>query len=384
MAFSRRQAAFLRYLRSAQGTPYVWGGTSLQHGVDCSGLVQRAAQLAGIRNVPRTSQEQFAHGTPVSMRASGRATLIFSNWGSEQGAGHVSVYIGNGHIIEAAGQGIPVRVASISVLNGHILGARRYLAGAGRGLPNVSAFAHQQIQYHAQASGGGGNPAAAAAALQAMRPLQVSPVQQPMQAQTAVQNLIASTSAASCDPERRAAAAFSVADVLRARVVVERLAHAPPRGAEEVPHTAEVVEWDAPGSGPRTDVMGGEEPKRSAARVGRVDARVRDGREPAWPAGGHGDRRRRARPSWVGSDPPERGDAMIQRLLRLWDAATASCRVSPALCMGMAYIFLDLRAHQADEGAQTHQAVCEFRGDLTAASTRANSSWRITRTARSA
>jgi hypothetical protein len=191
MAFSRRQAAFLRDLRSALGTPYVWGGTSLQHGVDCSGLVQRAAELAGIRGVPRTSQEQFAHGTPVSMRALRPGDLIFSNWGSEQGAGHVSVYIGNGHIIEAAGQGIPVRVASINVLNGHILGARRYLAGAGQGLPNVSAFAHQQIQYHAQASQGG-NPAAAAAALQAMRPLQVSPVQQPMQAQTAVQNLIAS------------------------------------------------------------------------------------------------------------------------------------------------------------------------------------------------
>jgi hypothetical protein len=80
--------------------------------------------------------------------------LIFSRWGNEQGAGHVSIYIGHGHIVEAAGQGIPVRVAS-------------------------------------QASQGG-NPAAAAAALQAMRPLQVSPVQQPMQAQTAVQNLIAS------------------------------------------------------------------------------------------------------------------------------------------------------------------------------------------------
>jgi hypothetical protein len=192
MAFSRRQAAFLRDLRSALGTPYVWGGTSLQHGVDCSGLVQRAAELAGIRGVPRTSQEQFAHGTPVSMRALRPGDLIFSNWGSEQGAGHVSVYIGNGHIIEAAGQGIPVRVASINVLNGHILGARRYLAGAGQGLPNVSAFAHQQIQYHAQASQAGGNPAAAAAALQAMRPLQVSPVQQPQTAQTAVQNLIAS------------------------------------------------------------------------------------------------------------------------------------------------------------------------------------------------
>jgi hypothetical protein len=191
MAFSRRQAAFLRDLRSALGTPYSWGGTSLQNGVDCSGLVYTAARLAGIHGVPRTSQDQFAHGTPVSMRALRPGDLIFSNWGSEQGAGHVSVYIGNGHIIEAAGQGIPVRVASINVLNGHILGARRYLAGAGQGLPNVSAFAHQQIQYHAQASQGG-NPAAAAAALQAMRPLQVSPVQQPMQAQTAVQNLIAS------------------------------------------------------------------------------------------------------------------------------------------------------------------------------------------------
>jgi hypothetical protein len=119
--------------------------------------------------------------------------LIFSNWGSEQGAGHVSVYIGNGHIIESSQPGVPVRVASISVLNGHIIGARRYLAGAGQGLPNVSAFAHQQIAYHQQASaGGGGNPAAAAAALSAMHPIQVSPVQQPMQAQTAVQNLIAS------------------------------------------------------------------------------------------------------------------------------------------------------------------------------------------------
>jgi hypothetical protein len=188
VAFSRRQAAFLRYLRSAKGTPYVWGGTSLQHGVDCSGLVQRAAQLAGIRNVPRTSQEQFAHGTPVSMRSLRPGDLIFSNWGSEQGAGHVSVYIGNGHIIEAAGQGIPVRVASISVLNGHILGARRYLAGAGKGLPNVSAFAHQQIQYHQQASQGANQAAVPPLALQ---PVQPSPVTQPQTAQTAVQNLIA-------------------------------------------------------------------------------------------------------------------------------------------------------------------------------------------------
>lgn len=176
MAFSARQARFLAELRSALGTPYVWGGTSLRSGVDCSGLVQAAARAAGIRGVPRTSQEQFTQGTPVGIHQLRPGDLVFSKWGSEVGAGHVSVYIGGGKIIEAAGRGIPVRVANIGVLDGHILGARRYLAGAGQGLPNVSAFAKQQIAYHAQASGQQeGNPAAAAAALSQIHPIQVTP-----------------------------------------------------------------------------------------------------------------------------------------------------------------------------------------------------------------
>jgi hypothetical protein len=200
--------------------------------------------------VPRTSQEQFAHGTPVSMRALRPGDLIFSNWGSEQGAGHVSVYIGNGHIIEAAGQGIPVRVASINVLNGHILGARRYLAGAGQGLPNVSAFAHQQIQYHAQASAGrqpcrrGGRAPGDAAGPGLAR-------QQPQSAQTAVQNLIASHQPQHpCDPERAppqpslvptSSALASSLSALHTRLL---------DGAEEVPHTAEVVDGTPQGQGP--------------------------------------------------------------------------------------------------------------------------------------
>lgn len=185
-------ARFLHRALSARGIPYVWGGTSLQNGVDCSGLVYAAARLAGIHGVARTSQQQFAQGHPVKMSQLQPGDLIFSRWGSEQGAGHVSIYIGHGHIVEAAGQGIPVRVASISVLNGHILGART-LAGVARGqhAPDASGFAKQQLSFY-NSQQGGGNPAAAAAALQAMRPLQISPVQQPMQAQTAVQNLIAS------------------------------------------------------------------------------------------------------------------------------------------------------------------------------------------------
>lgn len=159
---------------SARGTPYVWGGTSLRSGVDCSGLVYTAARNAGIRNVPRTSQEQFRVGTPVGIHQLRPGDLVFSHWGSEQGAGHVSIYVGNGKIIEAASAGHPVSVKSISVLDGHILGARRLLPGAGVGGPGMVAnsghFANQQIAYYHQ-----NRVAAAQAALANVHPIQVNP-----------------------------------------------------------------------------------------------------------------------------------------------------------------------------------------------------------------
>jgi hypothetical protein len=170
-----RQQRFIHQLRSALGTPYVWGGTSLQNGVDCSGLVQ----AAGIKGVPRTSQQQFHVGSPVKLSGLRPGDLVFSNWGNEQGAGHVSVYIGNGKIIEAAGSGIPVRVASMSVLQGHILGARRILANPGQTVPNASHFAQQQEHFYAQ------NAAAAVAGLNAsIRPIQLPQLPTASPAQT--------------------------------------------------------------------------------------------------------------------------------------------------------------------------------------------------------
>jgi len=183
MAMSKRQAAFLRQLMSARGTPYQWGGTNLRSGVDCSGLVYTAARNAGIRNVPRTSQEQFNVGHPVGIHQLRPGDLVFSHWGNEVGAGHVSIYVGNGKIIEAASAGQPVSVKSISVLDGHILGARRLLPGAGNTVPNVRGFAQQQINYYQQNRGR--NVAAAQAALANVHPIQLAPsmpLQTPQQA----------------------------------------------------------------------------------------------------------------------------------------------------------------------------------------------------------
>ncbi len=194
MPFSARQSRFLAALHSALGTPYVWGGNSLTRGVDCSGLVQQAAMMAGIKNVPRTSQEQFQHGTPVQMNSLRPGDLIFSNFeGPGAGATHVVVYIGHGKVIAAPHTGTDVQIESLSAFAGHIVGARRYLAGAGQGLPNVSAFAKQQLAYHNQAlEQHGQNPQMAAAALAAMRPIQVAPQLPLPTAASTLQNMVGS------------------------------------------------------------------------------------------------------------------------------------------------------------------------------------------------
>lgn len=77
------------------GNPYVYGGTSLTNGADCSGFVQSVYKNFGI-SLPRTSGEQGACGTPVgSLDAAQPGDLI---WYS----GHIGIYIGNGQIVHAS------------------------------------------------------------------------------------------------------------------------------------------------------------------------------------------------------------------------------------------------------------------------------------------
>ncbi|MDN6328351.1 MAG: NlpC/P60 family protein, partial [Brachybacterium sp.] len=80
--------------RSAVGTPYSWGGSSLS-GMDCSGLVAYAYGAAGI-DVPRTSSQQAAQGRSISQSQAQPGDLVV--W-----PGHSAIYAGNGKIIDASG-----------------------------------------------------------------------------------------------------------------------------------------------------------------------------------------------------------------------------------------------------------------------------------------
>ncbi len=83
------------------GNRYVWGGTSLTHGADCSGFVQAVYEDFGYY-IPRTSREQAASaGKKVSESEIQPGDLIF--YANSSGTvNHVAMYIGNGKIVHAA------------------------------------------------------------------------------------------------------------------------------------------------------------------------------------------------------------------------------------------------------------------------------------------
>lgn len=75
------------------GNPYVWGGTSLTNGADCSGFVQSVFAHFGI-SLPRTTWDMENVGTAVSYDQAVAGDIILYN-------GHVGIYMGNGQIVNA-------------------------------------------------------------------------------------------------------------------------------------------------------------------------------------------------------------------------------------------------------------------------------------------
>jgi len=117
-------------VRSAQdflGVPYLWGGTSVETGFDCSGLTMTVYQLNGF-DLPRTSREQFSTGNPVDRSSLEKGDLVFFSRGGGK-VTHVGIYTGGGRFIHAAGRGKRIRVDSLSkgAYGRMYCGARSYL-----------------------------------------------------------------------------------------------------------------------------------------------------------------------------------------------------------------------------------------------------------------
>ena len=82
------------------GNPYVWGGTSLTEGADCSGFVQSIYKEYGVE-LPRVAADQAQYGTKIAVEDAQPGDLIF--YARDGYVYHVVIYAGNGKTIEAKG-----------------------------------------------------------------------------------------------------------------------------------------------------------------------------------------------------------------------------------------------------------------------------------------
>ena len=92
------------------GGRYVWGGTSLTKGVDCSGFTMKVYEHFGI-SLPHSSAAQAGYGTKIKASEAQPGDLFFYSRGGS-GIGHVAIYIGNGQIVHAASSRDGIKISS--------------------------------------------------------------------------------------------------------------------------------------------------------------------------------------------------------------------------------------------------------------------------------
>lgn len=97
------------------GNPYVYGGTSLTSGADCSGFTYRVYKDFGY-NLPRTSSEQRNVGSGVDYSDAQPGDIICYS-------GHVGIYIGGGKIVHASTEKTGIKVSNATYRS--ILSVRR-------------------------------------------------------------------------------------------------------------------------------------------------------------------------------------------------------------------------------------------------------------------
>ena len=103
------RASVVSYALQFVGNRYVWGGTSLENGIDCSGFTMRILGKYGV-SLPHSSKAQPSCGTKISASEAKPGDLFF--YGSGRSISHVAIYIGNGQIVHASNKRDGIKVSN--------------------------------------------------------------------------------------------------------------------------------------------------------------------------------------------------------------------------------------------------------------------------------
>ncbi|ERI95681.1 NlpC/P60 family protein [Clostridiales bacterium oral taxon 876 str. F0540] len=100
--------------KSLLGTPYVWGGSSLQDGgFDCSGFTQYVFKNVGV-SLNRVSYEQANQGIAVARQNLEPGDLVFYSLAGDGRISHVGIYLGDGKMIHSPKTGDVVKITDIT------------------------------------------------------------------------------------------------------------------------------------------------------------------------------------------------------------------------------------------------------------------------------
>ena len=98
-----------QYAKEFLGNPYVWGGTSLTKGADCSGFVLSVFKKFGV-SLPHYSGSQANCGTKISLSEAKPGDLVF--YGNGKRINHVAIYIGGGQVIHASSPKTGIKISN--------------------------------------------------------------------------------------------------------------------------------------------------------------------------------------------------------------------------------------------------------------------------------
>lgn len=116
-----RGGSIVSYAKNFLGNPYVFGGSSLTHGTDCSGFTMSVYAHFGV-SLSRSSYTQVNNGRKVSMSNLQAGDLLFYSYGGGR-ISHVAIYMGGGQIIHASNERTGITISGM----GSPCAARRVL-----------------------------------------------------------------------------------------------------------------------------------------------------------------------------------------------------------------------------------------------------------------
>lgn len=105
------RVALTEFAKEHIGNPYVWGGTSLTRGADCSGFVLSVFGKYGY-SLPHSSRAQANCGSAVSLSEVRPGDLIF--YGNGSGINHVAIYAGGGQVVHASNARVGITISGMN------------------------------------------------------------------------------------------------------------------------------------------------------------------------------------------------------------------------------------------------------------------------------